>query len=104
VEAVTDTALLLDGPLDTRVVDLDSPALRLVFPRFRDDGTLVMDVYFHASTRLHGQRVTYRYEGEEVSRPADRARVARPVLTRRERFRDFRDGLRELLADLRGKP
>jgi hypothetical protein len=103
MEALTDTALLLDGPLDTRVVDLDAPALRLVFPRFRDDGTLVMDVYSHASTRLHGQRVTYRYEGEEIPRPADRARVAR-IRTHRERLRDFRHGLRELLADLRAKP
>lgn len=101
---MTDTALLLDGPMDTRVVGLDAPALRLVFPRYRDDGTLVMDVYLHASTRLHGQRVTYRYEGEEAPRRVDRARVARPARrTRRERFRDFRDGLRELLADLRRK-
>lgn len=101
MEALTDTALLLDGPLDTRVVDLDGPSILLHFPRYLDDGTLVMDVYSNVSARLHGPQLPYRYEGERIEPPPDREVLAR---TRRERIRDFRHGLRELLADLRAKP
>jgi hypothetical protein len=91
VEAVTDTALLLGGPRDGQVVDLDAPAMRLDFPRYLDDGTLVMDAYAHAAARLHGERLAYRYEGERIPPAPDPALLAR---TRRERIRDFRDGLR----------
>jgi hypothetical protein len=101
VEAVTDTALLLGGPRDAQVVSLDSPSMRLDFPRYRDDGTLVMDVYAHAAPRLHGERLAYCYEGERIPPKPDPDPLAR---TRRERFADFRDDFRKMLADLRAKP
>lgn len=95
---MSDTAWLLGGPSDNRVVDLDGPAFALHFPRYRDDGLLVMDIYQHVGTRLHGEKLPYRYQGERISPAPDPALLAR---TRPERLRDFRDGLRELLADLR---
>lgn len=95
---MSDTALLLGGPRDAQVVSLDSPAMRLDFPRYRDDGSLVTDVYANVAARLHGEKLAYQYEGEQIPPSPDLALLVR---TRRERFRDFRNGLRELLADLR---
>lgn len=95
---MTDTALLLRGPRDGQVVSLDGAAFFLHFPRYRDDGSLVTDVYQHAGTRLHGENLPYCYEGERIPPEPDPALLAR---TRRERFADFRDDFRKMLANLR---
>lgn len=76
IEAIfPDTALLTGGPHDGRVVGLDGPAFHVIMRRIRDDIGLVDDVYEHASTRLHGKEMPYRYVGE---RPLGTSAVVDP--------------------------
>lgn len=61
-------AILHGGPRDGATVDL-GPDLpwRTVFPRYRDDMTLVFDAYEFAGAKFHydGTPHPFRYAGEE---------------------------------------
>jgi hypothetical protein len=86
---VDSRATLYGGPRDREVVAVDGiPFGRLVLPRYREDMTLVMDVYEFCGTSFapRSEPHPFSYVGEEIPPKPDPALLA---LTRRERFRDW---------------